>query len=54
MCRCGGQSRGTEPLSCGTGCYLWVDGGRTELNCRTPDGCDQELLVVGQNHTLGD
>ena len=38
----GGQSYGTEPLTCGIWCYLWVDSFRIELNCRTPS-CVQRI-----------
>lgn len=47
----GKQSCGTEPLTCGIWCYLWIDSVRMELNAGV-----QELLVgVGKNlHTFGD
>ena len=35
----GEQSCGTEPLSCGIWCYLWVNSIRFELNCRTSRWC---------------
>lgn len=39
----GGHSCRTEFLNYEIGCYLQVDGVRSEINCRTPVG-DRELL----------
>ena len=40
----GGQSFETESLTCAVWCYLWVDGVRSELNCRTPRWYCRKLL----------
>lgn len=41
----GGQSCGTEPLTCGVWCYLQVGSVRIELNCKTPAVVPENCLV---------
>ena len=46
--RRGGQSYGTEPLTCRIWLYLCADSVRIQLNCRTPSWFHKELLGVGE------
>ena len=47
----GGQSCGTEPLTCEIQCYQWVDSVRFELILGCPSGVGELLVGVGKTYT---